>query len=315
LRIASLLASGTEIVHLLGQTQQLVAISHECDYPRSILDRPRVTSARITNELSSQQIDTQVREASVAAESLYTIDVETLAAQRPDVIITQAQCDVCAVRYEDVVEAVASQRRLQGTRVVALNPTTLDEILADVINVGRAIGCEAEAAHEVARLEERINTVRRQTEVIPLEDRPSVMCVEWIEPLMAAANWMPALVELAGGENVLTTPASHSSYTAWDDVLAADPQVVVFAPCGFDLRRTLQEWSLLAEKPGWNRISAVEHDRVYAADGNAYFNRSGPRIVESLEILAHLIHPRYCTPPLEPHQRNAVWRKLNPRVA
>jgi iron complex transport system substrate-binding protein len=185
---------------------------------------------------------------------------------------------------------------LQQARVVALNPQSLEDVLADVVRLGQAAGCEEAAKACVAGLRQRVAAVQRHTLPVAPEQRPRVACIEWIEPLMIAGNWMPQLIELAGGKS-LTAGTAHSTCASWEDVRQFDPQVIVIAPCGFDLSRTLAELSPLLGLAGWQTSSAARGGRVYAVDGNAYFNRSGPRLVDSLEILAHAIHPDFCAAP------------------
>lgn len=290
-RIASLLASSTEMLYALGLGDRVVAISHECDFPPAATPRPRVTRARISNVLSSRAIDDAVRETFGAGGSLYEIDGEQLARLRPDLIVTQAQCDVCAVRYADVVDLVENDPRLRGTPIVALNPATFGEILSDIQRVADAAGASSAGGELVQQLEQRVKAIRTQSAQLRADQRPRVVCIEWLEPLMVAANWMPELVELAGGDYRLARAGVHSVYSRWEDVCAYDPQVLAVMPCGFDLARTREEAPLLRDLPGWNRLAAVQEGRVFLLDGNAYFNRSGPRMVESLEILAHLLHP------------------------
>lgn len=298
MKIASLLASGTEIVCGLGLADSLVAISHECDFPPQILDRPRVTRTRVDPHAASAEIDAQVRATASVGEPLYEVDFERLASLSPELIITQAQCDVCAVRYEDVANAVAQSPSLERTQVVALNPRRLGDILTDIRRVGRVAQCETGAAAYVAQLEQRIERVRKMTQDLPFDARPRVACLEWCEPPMLAANWMPELVELAGGRAPDSSVAGqHSNATTWDEVESFDPQVVLIMPCGIDLQRAISEARSLPELPQWPRLSAVQSGKVYAVDGNAYFNRSGPRIIDSLEILAYLLHPdRFAAP-------------------
>jgi iron complex transport system substrate-binding protein len=241
--------------------------------------------------------------------ALYEIDVERLAELRPDLIVTQAQCDVCAVRYEDVVRAVATHPGLRGTRIVSLNPMTLDDIFSDIMRVGEAADVALEAAHYVASLRARVQAVRAKTAALSAAERPRTAFIEWIEPLMLAANWTPELIAIAGGTNLLTRAGVHSSWIDWPAVAALDPEVIVVGPCGFDLARTMEEAVVLPALPRWSDLSAVRARRVYAVDGNAYFNRSGPRMVESLEIVAHLIHPELFGPPIL-HDREAPWRRL-----
>ncbi len=290
-RIASLLSSATEILYGLGLEDRVVAVSHECDFPPDVWHKPRVTVSHVDSSADSQAIDTQVQEMVRSGQALYGIDVERLAALAPDLIVTQAQCDVCSVRYQDVLAAVEQHECLLGTRIVALNPQSLAEILSDILCLGEVAECPDAAREYVARLQARVEAVRAKTAVVPPTARPRVVCIEWIEPLMLAANWVPQLIEWAGGQNQLTTGGQHSTYARWEDVLGCDPDVIIVSPCGFDLPRTLEEARTLPQRPGWADLNAVRAGRVYAVDGNAYLNRTGPRIVDSLEILAYLLHP------------------------
>lgn len=313
-RIASLLASGTEILYALGLGDRIVAVSHECDWPGEVADKPRVTFTRVSHATASRVIDEQVRGMLAGGASLYAVDMEQLETLRPDLIVTQAQCDVCAVRYDDVVEAVERSKRLHGTRVVALNPTRLEEVFRDMLLVGDAAAVFDQAKLAVTGLRARVERIRHTASKIAHSARPRVVCVEWVDPLMVAANWTPELVELTGGRHELTKTGMHSQYTRWDDVLAYQPEVIVVAPCGFDLARSQRELPLLADRPGWNALPAVRDGRVYVCDGNAYFNRSGPRLVDTLELLAHLIHPTRFAEPEWSRQREPVWRKVSERA-
>lgn len=295
MRIASLLASATEILYGIGLGERVVAVSHECDFPAAVAGKPRVTVSFVDAAQSSKEIDDQVRAKMSRGEPLYDVDREKLRELAPDLIVTQAQCDVCAVRYDDVLELVRGEDGLRNTRVLALNPMSLDDIFADIQRVGEATGAIAAAQRYVDSLQQR---VARVVETAAAADhKPRVACIEWVDPLMLAANWMPRLVELAGGENLLSAGDRHSTYNAWADVVRCDPEVVIVMPCGFDLDRALDEARVLAGWPGWQEMSAVKQQRVYAVDGNAYFNRSGPRIVDSLEILAALLHPDFFASP------------------
>ena len=290
-RIASLLASATEILYGLGLGEKVVAVSHECDFPPEVAGKPRVTYTHIAANASSAEIDRQVTQRVGAGKPIYNIDAERLASLRPDLIVTQAQCEVCAVSHNEVLRAVQGHDALRNTVVVALNATTLDEIFEDIIRVGEAAACPAEAQAYVTDLRTRVEVVRAKAASAVVTHRPRVVCIEWIEPVMVAANWMPELIDLAGGRSGLTRSGARSEYTDWDEVVAFDPEVIVVMPCGFDLTRTLDEARVLPKLMNWSKLTAVRAERVYAVDGNAYFNRSGPRIIDSLEILAELIHP------------------------
>ena len=289
-RIASLLAAGTEILYGLGLSEQVVAVSHECDWPPDACDKPRVTFSAVAASASSKAIDDQVREILSTGQPLYGIDEEVLVALAPDLIVTQAQCDVCAVRYEDVLSLVESRLELRGARVVALNPQSLSDVFGDIQRIARAAGCAAAESY-VESLRQRVEGVRRRTCGLRLDQRPPVACVEWVEPMMLAGTWVPELIDIAGGTCELVKPGLHSPYVPWQEVVRFDPGIIVIAACGFDLARTVQEAETLRKLPGWTDLTAVRSGRVFAVDGNAYFNRNGPRLVDSLELLAHLAQP------------------------
>ena len=224
---------------------------------------------------------------------------------RPDVIVTQAQCDVCAVRYTDVVDFVRQQSALRDTRVIALNPTSLADVLADVTRIGEALNVTDRAEAYVRGLQSRVQTVREKSKRFAADQRPRVICIEWITPLMLAANWTPELIDWAGGRCPLTKAGEHSGYTDWPSVVEFDPEVIIVSPCGFDLPRTVAEAAPIFNWPHFNELTATRSGRVYAVDGNAYLNRSGPRLVDSLEILAHLCHPE-----IFPAVATSGWQRL-----
>jgi len=309
MRIASLLAGGTEIVHALGLGESLVAISHECDFPTEALSKPRVTFTKVHHQRSSADIDRQVKAMSVGAEALYGIDEDLLVSLAPDVIITQVQCEVCAVSEAMIADIIRGNPTLRGARLVALNPVTFEDLFNDIQRVGEATGRLQEAAKVVQALKDRTEHVRRLTELLPEQSRPRVACVEWIEPLMLSANWMPDLVRLAGGRHDLTRSGDRTQYFEWSELLSYDPDVILVMPCGFDLERSMREAEVLRSKKEWNGLRAVRDDRVFVVDGNAYFNRSGPRLVDSLEILAEVLHPSLFSRPVK--GRDLVVRKFN----
>ncbi len=310
LRIASLLSSATEMLYALGLGDAVVAVSHECDFPPAVSAKPRVTFSRVDSAANSGDIDEQVKQLCALGQPLYDIERDLLRSLQPDLIVTQAQCDVCAVRYQDVVDFVAQEPRLSHTRVVALNPMSLGDVLQDIQRIGTATDCVAAAERCVAALRERVDNLSRVASTIPSAARPRVAIVEWIEPLMLAANWTPQLVDLAGGDCPLALAGRHSVYGPWHDVVAFDPQVLVVAPCGFDLPRTLIEARVMPTWPGFAELSATRAGRVWAVDGNAYFNRSGPRLVDSAEILAHLFHPQHFSAPACVSSSAPPWQWL-----
>jgi iron complex transport system substrate-binding protein len=308
-RIASLLASGTEILYGLGLGERVVAVSHECDFPSTVAGKPRVTTSHVAAPTSGE-IDNQVRQRLAAGQPLYGIDVETLVRLAPDLIVTQAQCDVCAVKYEDVLAMVRDEPALHATRVVALNPMTLADIFADVDRIGEATRTVDTAKGFISALQKRVDAVREKSATVSRDRRPRVAAIEWIEPLMLAGNWMPELLELAGGVQPLAHKGQHSTYSEYQDLVAFDPEVILVLPCGFDLARAVAEADSFFKLPGWHDLAAVRDGRVYALDGNAYFNRSGPRIVDSLEIVAGLLHPKLFGMPSDMRDGISVWQQL-----
>ena len=312
MRIASLISSGTEILFALGLADRVLAVSHECDYPPAARRLPRATRSLIDAAASSGQIDQQVRERSAGGQALYEIDDGLLCELHPELIVTQAQCDVCAVRYADVVDLVKSRSELSRTTIVALNPRSLDDVLADVERVAAAANVVAagrKLRHELSR---RIAAIGDRTRTLPVADRPRVVCLEWLDPLMAAGNWTPGLIELAGGRSELTTAGSHSQYATWEAVREANPDVLLISPCGFDLARSQIEARRLLALPGILEVAAVKNRRAFVIDGNAYLNRSGPRLVDSLELVAYLIQPAIFSPPAGELSVGRSWSSWPP---
>ena len=287
-RVVSLIASSTEIVCALGFEDALVARSHECDWPRSVLALPAVSRPAFATAGSSRAVDLALKERLRRALSIYEVDADLLKKLRPDLIITQTQCEVCAVSPADVERAVCELTD-RSARILALEPNGLDDVWTDIRRVAAALGAPERGDELAARLQGRVAGIRERAAA--LSARPSVAVVEWIEPLMAAGNWMPELVALAGGANLFGEARKHSPWMTWDALLAAEAEVILVSPCGFDIARTRSEMRALTALPGWAALRAVRSGRVYVADGNAYFHRPGPRLVESLEILAEILHP------------------------
>lgn len=286
MRIASLLASGTEITAMLGRAADLVGISHECDYPPSIRHLPVLTRSHINYHARSDLIHLEVQERVRLALSLYEVNNPLVAELQPDVIITQEQCDVCAVTFDDVKEAVCNLLQ-KDVKIVSLNPTSLSEIFEDVRRVARAI--DADPAPLIAQMNRAIDEVRAATANV--SHKPRVAIVEWIDPIFVGANWMPELIEIAGGIPVFGKDGEKSFVIQIDELCKANPDVMLIAPCGFKIPQTKQDLHLLTSKPEWQTLTAVKHGRVYLCDGNAYFNRSTPRLLtECLPMLASLIH-------------------------
>ena len=286
-RIVSLLPSTTEIACALGFRSQLVGRSHECDYPGDIGGLPVCTSARLADG-SSREIDDRVKDLVERGISIYEVDAELLRDLAPTVILTQDQCAVCAVTLEEVEAAVGDWIESRPT-LLSLSPEKLDDVWGDLRRVGSALGVAETGQRVVDELTERVERIKERAERRDAE--PTVACIEWIDPPMSAGNWMPELVTLAGGRSLYGQPGAHSAWLEWDDLRRADPDVIVVIPCGFDLPRTRAELPPLLAQPGFLELRAVRHDRLVLADGNAFFNRPGPRLVESLEILAEILHP------------------------
>ncbi|MCB1749730.1 MAG: cobalamin-binding protein [Gammaproteobacteria bacterium] len=287
MRIVSLLPSATEIVCSLGLEADLVGITHECDYPPSVHGLPAVTTTAIPHDAASRDIDAAVRERLAGTRALYSLDVARLAALAPDLIVTQALCDVCAVADVEVRAAAAALARVP--RVVNLEPFTLDEVFDCISAVGAAAGVGERAATVVAGLRARVAAVVARNQA--LAARPRVALLEWLDPPFGCGHWSPELVAMAGGEEVLGRAGQASTTSSWAELAAADPDVLVFACCGFDPARTRVDIELVMREPAVRALRAVRDGRLWLVDGNQYFSRPGPRLVDSLEILAHALHP------------------------
>ena len=288
MRICTLLPSATEIAFALGLGDRVVAVSHECDFPAAAREKPVVVRGRIDSENStSGEIDALVRQQLNRGEGLYGLDLELLRRLNPDLIITQGLCDVCAVGYDDVMAAAGALK--PPARVLSLSPGSLGEVLRDITRAGNATGTSGTADTLVRALEERVERVAAR--VRDASPRPRVACLEWLDPLYSAGHWVPEMVELAGGKDVLAVKHKPSARITLETLVKAAPDVIVLMPCGFDERRTLQEWEPLKDLPAWQAIPAMADGRVFAVDGSKFFNRPGPRLVDGLEILARLIHP------------------------
>ncbi len=287
-RVVSLIASATEIVCALGFEEHLVGRSHECDFPESVKRLPVCTEPRFDVRGTSADIDRRVKDVLRLTLSVYHVDADKLRELRPDVIVTQSHCEVCAVSERDVERAVRDWLGARP-RVVSLKPDALADVWWNVLAVAEALGVPGRGEELVGRLRRRTAEVAAKAAV--LHARPTVACVEWIEPLMAAGNWTPELVEMAGGVDPFGTAGAHAPWLTWERLCEEDPAVILVMPCGFDVERTRQDMGVLSGKPEWPRLRAVREGRVFLADGNQYFNRPGPRLVESLEVLAEVLHP------------------------
>jgi len=302
-RIVSLISSATEIVHVLGQLPNQVGRSHECDYPPEVAALPVCTKPTIDIYADSREIDRAVKDRVRNALSVYDVFDDVLERLQPTHIITQTQCEVCAVSLRDVERSVA-RRLASKPQIVSLTPNSLTDVWDDIRRVAAAIGIEAHGEEVIASLQARMCGISEKAR--NSAERPRVACIEWTEPLMAGGNWTPELIAMAGGVNLLGEAAKHSGYITWDDVLASDPDVMMVAPCGFDIPRTTEEMHWLTDRPEWSSMRAGRNGRVYLADGNQYFNRPGPRLVETLRIMAEILHPKVFEPTFE----EAGWVRL-----
>jgi iron complex transport system substrate-binding protein len=293
MRIVSLLPSATEIVFALGLGDQVVAVSHECDYPSEASNRPVLTKSAIHQRTHrSVEVD---REVEQRGGDIYEIDEKLLERLKPDLILTQELCHVCAVSYTRVKEAA---RVLDSdTKIVSLEPTNLEEIVDNILLVGRMTGKLGEAEKLARQMLQRINRVRVKAQTVL--HRPRVFFMEWLQPLWAGGHWVPQMVDYAGGVEGLGRLGKPSHRIGWDEVVEYQPEIMVLSPCGFDTNQVMEEANMLASYHGWEKIPAFQSSRIYAVNASAYFSRSGPRVVDGLEILAHIIHPDLF--PANPH--------------
>lgn len=287
MRIVSLLPSATEIVYELGLGDCVVGVSHDCDWPPEVLQKPKLSQALVHSDMPSAEIDQIVRERVHSGLSVYHIDAGLLQKLEPDLILTQELCEVCAPSFDEVRQAV---KLLRGQpQIVSLEPYTLEDILDTILTVGEVSGTEERARKLVTQLRQRIERVHAKIQ--NLEHRPTVCCIEWLEPIMIAGHWVPQMVEYAGGEDWLGEVGQPSRSADWEEILHYNPDILVLMPCGFSIERTLREIDLLTGREGWEELTAVKECQVFLVEASAYFNRPGPRIVTGLEILAQIIHP------------------------
>ncbi|MFA5898878.1 MAG: cobalamin-binding protein [Hyphomicrobium sp.] len=289
-RVVSLIASATETLHALGAGDLQVARSHECDYPPAVKKLPSVTRPKFDVVGSSATIDTRVRDLVERGLSVYEVDADALEKLKPDVILTQDQCQVCAVSLADVERAVCTFLH-DRPRIVSMHPHTMADIYRDIDRVAAAIGRPQAGADLVASMQGRLAAVSALVAGLP---KKRLAFIEWVDPPMSGGHWMPELIDAAGGISVFGTTGAPSPWITWKEVAKADPDVIVVAPCGYDIEVTRREVRPLVSYALWQELRAVRNGQVYLADGNAYFNRPGPRLVDSAEILAEIMHPQAC---------------------
>jgi iron complex transport system substrate-binding protein len=285
-RIVSLLPSATETLFAIGAGSELVGVTHECDYPPEAAGLPRLTASALPFGTSSAAIDRHVRRALHAGSSLYTLDAELLEQLKPDLIVTQELCEVCAVSYAVVDRA--ARRLTSDPRIVSLEPSSLEDVYANILGLGELTHRQEKARELVSALRRRTAAVRDST---ANASTPRVLVLEWTDPPMGAGHWTPGLVELAGGTPILAAPGANSRRLSWDEISAADPDVIIVAPCGYGLGKTHEAVGELRAVPQWTALRAVREGRVYPVDGNAYVNRPGPRLIDTIEIFASILHP------------------------
>jgi len=298
MRIVSLLPAATEWICTLGGQEDLVGRSHECDYPDNVQDVPVVTSPTYDAEGDSAAIDDAVQEQLQDGLSLYEVDLERLRALEPDLIVTQDQCEVCAVSRPEL-EAQLGDWTGGAPEVVSMRPQTLKEVLDEALRLARAMDALEQGMEVIANLETGLKVLRDQIGVdrsTNPQSLPSVACIEWLEPLMVTGHWMPDVVEMAGGRPVLGTAGEPTEPVEWGDLRKADPDVLALMPCGFTVDETRRDLHYLTEHSGWEDLAAVQNERVALLDGNAYFNRPGPRLYRAIEVLASVLHSEKVRP-------------------
>lgn len=287
-RIISLLPSATEIVAALGLVEHLVGRSHECDFPPGVEQLPICSSTKIPIHGSSYEIDERVKEIVAEGLSVYRVDTERLRQLQPDFILTQTQCAVCAVTPRDLEHALCTWIGAQPA-ILSLEPNDLGDVWNDIRRVGESLGVLQRADELIVSLTQRLAVIREKA--AKAEARPTVAAIEWLGPLMAGGNWMPELIEIAGGRSLFAQGGQHSPWLEWQQLVDANPDVILLLPCGFKIAQTIADLGLLTENPAWSTLRAVQSGKIYLIDGHHFLNRPGPRLVESAEIVAEILHP------------------------
>jgi iron complex transport system substrate-binding protein len=288
MRIVSLIPSATEIVCALGFQDQLVGRSHECDYPENVENLPACCQPKFSTKGTSAEIHSRVQELVSKSLSVYRVDTEKLKALRPDIIVTQDHCDVCAVSLEAVEQAVCELIESKP-KIVTLRPAGLSDVWSGFQKVADALGVPGKGKEVVEQSRQRMKSVSEKARKI--SENPSVACVEWFDPLMMASNWMPELLTMLGARDLFGVAGAHAPRVKWEDLQKADPGTILIMPCGWNMERSRNEIHLITEKPGWKDLKAVRDGKVYLTESNQYFNRPGPRLVDSLEIMAEILYP------------------------
>ena len=302
-RVLSLLSSTTEIIYALGCGDRLVGRSHECDYPGEVSELPICTIPKFNVDGTSREVDDEVKSLVQSALSIYYINEKLLKELKPDIIFTQSQCEVCAVSVSDVENALKNITGL-SSRVISVEPNSIEDIFNDILTIAEILNVRKKGKELVELIKEKIDSTEK---IVYQKSSPSVAAIEWIDPLMAAGNWVPQLIKIAGGKNLFGEAGKHSPWMKYNDLVEQDPEIIIVMPCGYDIKKSLIEIKTLESKKGWGSLKAVRNRNVYITDGNQFFNRPGPRIIESLEILLEIIHSDFS----ESKHIDSGWIKLN----
>lgn len=287
MNIVSLLPGTTEIVAALGKEKQLVGRSHECDFPSGLSTLPACTEPKFKADGSSYEIDQRLKALVQEGLSVYRVDADKLSELDPDIIITQDQCEACAASLDEVKQAVHSQLEKE-VEIISVSPTDLSSVVQSIRTIADAIDAGEAARRLTEQMKSDLRNIQQQAASL---QRPVVLALEWLDPLMSAGNWVPELIQLAGGNPIGSESGEHSPWIEWDSVRRWNPEIITLMPCGYSIEKTLSELPALTSLEGWNELKAVRNKQVFVVDGNQYFNRPGPRLVESTQILAEIIHP------------------------
>ena len=302
-RVLSLLSSTTEIIYALGCGDRLVGRSHECDYPEEVSELPICTIPKFNVDGTSREVDDEVKSLVQSALSIYYINEKLLKELKPDIIFTQSQCEVCAVSVSDVENALKNITGL-SSMVISVEPNSIEDIFNDILTIAEILNVRKKGKELVELIKAKIDSTEK---IVYQKSSPSVAAIEWINPLMAAGNWVPQLIRVAGGKNLFGEAGKHSPWMKYNDLVEQDPEIIIVMPCGYDIKKSLIEIKTLESKKGWGSLKAVRNRNVYITDGNQFFNRPGPRIIESIEILLEIIHSDFS----ESKHIDSGWIKLN----
>jgi len=289
-KIVTLIPSASEIVSFLGEESSIVGRSHECDFPKALTNIVSLTSPKLDVGGSSKEIHDQIEKILSNSLSVYKVDIEKLKYLNPDYVITQAQCEVCAVSLSDV-EKIISKYLSKNTKIISLQPNTILEVFDDIKRVASGLNLDQKKSEDlIFILKKRLEEIKKNN---LNQKNPEVACIEWIDPLMAAGNWIPEMIEISGAKDVFGKKGQNSHWITFDDLIKKNPEIIIFIPCGFDIAKTKKEVEIfLSKKSEWRSLKAYQNKKIFIGDGNQYFNRPGPRLIESIEILCEIFHPK-----------------------